>query len=275
MTGFALEVTLHWLATGLYIVATLLLAAGAVFGKDRARRLCRLVYLAGLMPHTAALALRWVESGHGPYILRYEVLSANAYLAVVGLLLLLWRRPAWSALGLFAAPVAIVAIAVGLFSNPQMRELPPTFRSVWLIFHISFAKVSAVSFLLSMASSAVLLLRQRPQPSAWMERAPAGPVLDALVVRFAGFGLIFWTVTIAAGSVWANQSWGRYWGWDAIETWSFVSWLIYGAFLHARLFFRTRPSVTAWMSIGAFSLFVLTALVIPIVLPSIHSAYMQ
>jgi ABC-type transport system involved in cytochrome c biogenesis permease subunit len=90
-----------------------------------------------------------------------------------------------------------------------------------------------------------------------------------------GFGFLFWTVTIAAGAIWANQSWGRYWGWDAIETWSLISWLAYGIFLHARMFFRLGPVGTAWASVSAFVVFILALLILPFVMPSLHSAYFQ
>ncbi len=275
MTRFAVEVTLHWLAVALYMGATALLVTGILFERPRSLSRSRLAYLAGLVPHSVALGLRWHASGHGPYMLRYEVLSSNAWMVVVGLLIVLWRRPKWSALGMVAGPVAILAIAVAVFANAELRELPPTFRSVWLVFHITFAKISAVAFLLSLAAAVSLLARQRGRLLRFAARLPDELVLDALVVRFAAFGFVFWTVAIAAGAVWANQSWGRYWGWDAIETWSLVSWLVYGALLHARRFFRTGPATTAWLSVGAFALFILTLLVLPFLMPSIHSAYFQ
>jgi ABC-type transport system involved in cytochrome c biogenesis permease subunit len=156
-----------------------------------------------------------------------------------------------------------------------MREIPPSLRSIWLMFHITFAKLSAASFLLSLAAAVVILLRDRKTPWRWLERAPASDVLDAYEVRFIGFGFLFWTITIAAGSIGAHQSWGRYWGWDAIETWSLVSWLAYGSVLHARLFFRLRPVTTAWATVGAFAVFILALLILPFIMPSLHAAYFQ
>jgi len=119
------------------------------------------------------------------------------------------------------------------------------------------------------------LLETKPRPGSWLDKLPAREALDAYTVRFIGFGFIFWTVTVAAGSIWANQSWGRYWGWDAVETWSLVTWLTYGTFLHARLFFRMRPRPTAWAAIGSFAIFILTVLILPFLMPSLHSAYFQ
>lgn len=86
---------------------------------------------------------------------------------------------------------------------------------------------------------------------------------------------MFWTITIAAGAIWANQSWGRYWGWDPIETWSLIAWIAYGLLLHARLFFRLRHVGTARASLGAFAVFTLTLLMLPFLIPSMHAAYFQ
>ena len=275
MTGFALEVALHWIAVGLYIVAAALLANAVIFGHGGRTRWGLLAAALGLVPHGAALAIRWIAVGHGPYLVRYEVLSSNAWIAVAALVLFLWRRPAWSALALVVLPAAILALALGVFSNTEVRRIPPTLRSIWLVFHISFAKLAAAAFLLSLAAAILQLARARGPTSRWLDRIPAADVLDAYTVRFVGFGFLFWTIAIAGGAIWANQSWGRYWGWDPIETWSLIAWLTYGTFLHARLFFRLRPVPTAWASVAAFSIFIVTLLVLPLLLPSIHAAYFQ
>jgi cytochrome c-type biogenesis protein CcsB len=269
------EVTLHWVAVGIYIVAALLFANAVIFGQAQRMRWARFIAAAGLVPHAAAIIIRWIAAGHGPYILKYEVLSSDAWIAVALLLVFLWRRPTWGALALVVLPGAILAVALGLFSNPSMRELPPSLRSIWLIFHIGFAKISAASFLMSVAAAVVLLLKEAKHAPGWMDRVPEPAALDAYVARFAGFGFLFWTVTVAAGSIWANQSWGRYWGWDVIETWSFIAWLTYGSFLHARLFFKLKSKATAWASIASFAIFVLTILILPFLMPSIHASYFQ
>jgi cytochrome c-type biogenesis protein CcsB len=275
VSRFAIEVTLLWTAVGLYALSAAFFANVVIFGHPQRVKWARALALAGLVPHGAALVLRWVAVGHGPYILKYEVLASNAFIAVAALLVFLWRRPTWGVLALVVLPLSILAMGLGLFSNAEVREIPPSLRSVWLVFHITFAKLSAASFLLSLAAAVVILLRSRKAPWRWLERAPATEVLDAYNVRFIGFGFLFWTITIAAGSIWAHQSWGRYWGWDAIETWSLVSWLAYGSALHARLFFRLKPRAMAWASVGAFLVFILALLILPFIMPSLHAAYFQ
>lgn len=275
MTPFSTEVVLLWTAVGIYIAAAVLFANAVIFDHSHRTRWAIVLTAAGLVPHAAAIILRWLEVGHGPYMLKYEVLSSNTWIAIAVLVVFLLRRPDWSVLALVVVPVSILLIAFGLFSNPQMRELPPTLRSVWLVFHISFAKVSGAAFLLSVASGAVLLLKDRPRHWPWLDRVPGEAALDAYTVRFVGFGFLFWTITVAAGAIWANESWGRYWGWDVIETWSLITWLVYGTFLHVRLFFKLRPRATAWWAIGCMAVFVLTILILPFLMPSLHSTYFQ
>lgn len=275
MNHFAQEVTLHWIGVGFYILATIVFANALIFERPVRMKWGLWLLGIGLFPHAAAIALRWIESGHGPYMLKYEVLSSNTWIAVALLLGFLLRRPRWSALALVVMPISILMIAVGLFANPEIQQLPPTLRSMWLIFHITFAKLSAASFLMSVASGVILLLKHRGHHAAWLDKTPDGVALDAYTVRFIGFGFFFWTVTIVAGSIWANQSWGRYWGWDLIETWSLISWLVYGTFLHVRLFFKVKGPAIAWWAIVCFLLFILTILILPFLMPSLHSAYFQ
>lgn len=275
MTPFAWETTLHWAAVAFYIAGTVTVAYAQIFDRPAKVRAALWIAAAGLLPHTAALAWRYVRVGHGPYMMKYEVLSSNAWIAVALLLLVLWRRPRWAALGLVALPVAILMMGFGLFTNPQAHDLPPTLRSLWLVFHVLFNKLAVGAFVLSLSAAVVLLKKLAGTTGKLLDRLPDAVAVEAAMVRFVGFGMVFWTTTIGAGAVWANQSWGRYWGWDPIETWSLVTWLAYAILLHVRYFFRPGPRALALGTIGCFVLSVLTVLVFPFVFPSMHSAYFQ
>jgi ABC-type transport system involved in cytochrome c biogenesis permease subunit len=275
MNGFALQVALHWLAVALYAGAAVAFTYSVIFDRPGLHRVALWLVGAGLVPQSAALLYRWVTSGHGPYVARFEVFSSDAWMVAAGTLVVLARRPAWRAIGMVAMPAAVLLVGLAVFSDPQIHQIPPTFRSIWLVFHVTFAKLAAVGFLICTAAAVLILIDARSRRPAWAARFPTGPVLEALLARSAAFGLVFWTFAIAAGSIWAHQSWGRYWGWDAIETWSLVAWLLYGALLHARHFFRWSGTRLAWAAVGAFLLFALTALVFPVVFPTIHDGYMQ
>jgi cytochrome c-type biogenesis protein CcsB len=273
MSRYAVEVTLTWIGVALYIGATVLQSASVVFGRPRWFRTGLALAVLGLVPHGAAILLRWVAVGHGPYMLKYEVLSSNAWVVIAVLSAVLLRRTGWAALAVVVMPLAILSVALGMFSNPETRDLPPALRSMWLVFHVIFAKISAAAFMLSLGAAVLQLFSLRERPPAWVARIPPPPALDALVVRAVGFGFVFWTITMAAGAIWGNQSWGRYWGWDPIETWSLVSWLTWGSFLHARLFFKPKARTTAWLAISAFAIFVLAWLILPFFIASLHASY--
>ena len=206
----------------------------------------------GLVPHTAALLLRYVRVGHGPYMLKYEVLSSNTWIAVAMLILFVWRRPNWAPLALIVLPASILMMGLGLFTNPEARSLPPTLRSLWLVFHVVFNKLAVGAFLLSLASAIVLLRKLGGASGQWLDRLPGPEVIEAYTVRFVGFGFVFWTTTIGAGAIWANA-----------------------ILLHARIFFRIKARAAAWGTIACFVLSVLTVLIFPFIFPSLHSAYFQ
>lgn len=275
MTRFAFEVTLLWTAVGLYIGATALYAYALIFGHPERARFGTLAAVAGLVAHSASLIQRWVAVGHGPYMLKYEVLSSNAWILVVMALLFARNRVKWAPLMVLALPAAFLMMGLGLFTSPEARDLPPSLRSMWLVFHVFFNKLAVGAFVLSGGAAIASLRKTAGKAGRLLDRLPDALVLDAYVVRFVGFGFIFWTVTIVAGSIWANQSWGRYWGWDPIETWSLVTWLCYGSLLHVRLFFHLRPRATAFGTLSCFGISVLTVFIFPFLIPSMHSAYFQ
>jgi len=275
MNSFILETIFHWSAVAFYIAGIVGVAYALIFARPEKSPVGLWLAATGLVPHTVALVLRYVHVGHGPYMMKYEVLSSNAWLAIVLLLLLVWRQPRWTALALVVLPVSVLMLGFGLFSNPEARDLPPTLRSMWLVFHVLFNKLAVGAFLLSFAAAIILLRKLAGASSRWLERLPCVEMVETYTLRFVGFGMVFWTTTIAAGSIWANQSWGRYWGWDPIETWSLVTWLSYAILLHARLFFRLKPRTTAWGTIACFILSVLTILIFPFIFPSMHTAYFQ
>jgi ABC-type transport system involved in cytochrome c biogenesis permease subunit len=275
MKPFALEMTLHWVAVAAYIAATHLFAYAILFDKPARVRWALWVTAVGLLPHAAALVIRYFAVGHGPYMLKYEVLSSNAWVVIVMLLLFVWRRPNWAAAAVVALSASIVMVGFALFSSPEARDLPPTLRSIWLIFHVVFNYLAVGAFLLSVAAAVVLLRKLHNGSSRWLDRLPAPDALAAQTIRFVGLGLVLWVTMIVTGAIWANQAWGRYWGWDPMETWSLVTWLCYAALLHAHLFFRLKARAIAWGTIGCFVSSVLTVFIFPFLIPTLHSAYFQ
>ncbi len=275
MTTFQIEITFHWAAVALYAIGTGAFAHAVIFRHPERLRWGMWATALGLIPHSAALILRWVITGHGPYMMKYEVLSSNAWIASAMLLLVVWRKKNLAPAAPLVLPVIILMMGFGLFSNPEARDLPPTLRSIWLVFHVIFCKLAVGAFILSSGSAAALLRRLAKRPHPLPEWLPAADVLDAYVVWFVGFGMIFWTTAIIAGAIWANQSWGRYWGWDPIETWALVMWLCYGILLHARRFMKLSPMATAWGTLLCFGVSILSIFILPSLISSLHDSYFQ
>ncbi len=275
MESLVLEISLHWVAVALYIVGLVLFTYATLFEHPDKIRWGMWAAVAGWVPHSAALLIRWISVGHGPYMLKYEVLSSDAWVAVVMMLLFVWRRPNWAPMALVVLPVSILLMGFAVFSNPAAKALPPSFHSMWLVFHVTFNKLAMGAFILSFAAAVTLLRKLKGASGRLLDRLPGPDGMEAYTVRLVGFGFVFWSTTIIAGAIWANQSWGRYWGWDPIEVWSLVTWLCYGLLLHSRLFFHFTPRATAWSTTGCFAMSIMTVLVLPFLIPSLHSTYFQ
>ncbi len=276
MTTFPVETILLLSAIALYSAAMGLLAHAVIFRHSERIRWGLWATLLGLVPHSASLLLRWVSVGHGPYMMRYEVLSSNAWIATLMLLVFTWRRRRMTVAAPLVLSAIILMMGFGIFSNPEAHDLPPSLRSVWLVFHVLFSKLSTGAFLLSAGSSIALLRRLSDRHGrSFPDWLPASDVLDAFVIWFIGFGMIFWTTAIAAGAIWANQSWGRYWGWDPLEIWALVMWLCYGLLLHARRFLKLSPRSTAWGSLLCFGVSVLSIFILPALVSSLHDSYFR
>jgi ABC-type transport system involved in cytochrome c biogenesis permease subunit len=263
---------LFWTAVTAYAVATALAIAGFSFSRERWLAWGRRVGLAALVPHAGALALRWAEVGHGPYNTRYEVLSAQAFLLVgaSGMAALASRhlRP----LAALVMPVAFLLMGFGVSSFDTRREVPIIFKSWWLILHIGFAKLFGATVALA-ALCAIAWLWKRRRPGS-LPQLPDLPRLDLYAHQFLLAAFLFLGVMIAAGALWANQSWGRYWGWDPIETTSLATWVAYGVILHFRVLHRWEGARMAWLTLVALALAIVTLYVVAVMVPTIHNSYM-
>lgn len=267
------EVIFHWVSVALYIISTVLFAYSVSFKKTGALKSGMFLSLAGLVPHSIALGIRWILAGHGPYMAKYEVLSSNAWIVMSMFLLVGWRNPKLRAAGVVVVPLSFMMMTIGLFTNPGLQNLPPALSGIWLVIHILFNKLAVGAILISLGCATLFLLKRNREEMPFYQKLPSLDVLDAYSYKFIGFGFIFWSITIGAGAIWANEAWGRYWGWDPIETWSLITWLLYGLYLHLRYFFRWEGLKSAWMLIACFIVSVITIFIIPFVIESLHSSY--
>ncbi|MGH3680923.1 MAG: cytochrome c biogenesis protein CcsA, partial [Natronosporangium sp.] len=102
-------------------------------------------------------------------------------------------------------------------------------------------------------------------------RLPSAVTLDRLAYRVHAFSFPIWTFAVIAGAIWAENSWGRYWGWDPKETWAFITWVTYAAYLHARATAGWRGSRTAVIALVGFATFLFNYFGVNIWIPGLHS----
>jgi cytochrome c-type biogenesis protein CcsB len=221
-----------WLAVASYALAFAALTAGAAFRAERLRRAGTLGAVVAVAAHAATLLVRWIESGHAPVMGQYENSLAGALFLPVLFGIAARRLPGARRAAPLVLAATLLLVGNGLMGGAGERALEPPFRSGWLAVHVTFAWLAFGSYLVASALALQYLWVTR--------RAAAVPVpdrravLDELAARLIAFGFVADSVMIASGAIWAHGLWGRYWGWDPIETWSLVSWLIYGVNLHLR-----------------------------------------
>lgn len=263
---------IHWIAVFFYVVASVANIFGLIFRKERFERASYFIVIIGILIHGSAIIYRWIASGHGPYMSRYEVLSSDAWIVLFVFLLFSRLYPKVRPASLVVFPSSFLLIALGLLSNPDVHKLPPTLRNVWLVLHVGFYKIALGTLIIALSFS-ILYIKKKKTTGPWLERLPDCADMDVYAYRFAGFGFTFWAIAMLSGSIWAYQSWGRYWGWDPIETWSLITWIFFGVYLHLRRFFGWKEERAAYFFIFCFLLALVSAFFVPFMETSIHSSY--
>ncbi|EKD40768.1 MAG: cytochrome c assembly protein [uncultured bacterium] len=271
------EFLFYWLALAAYVASSIGFIGGLAFNKQNCKMFGRSLAVTGLILHSLALAVRWYQVGHGPYISTYEILSSTAWMAVLLFVLLEWRQRNFTNLGALTLPLAFLMMGFALLGSREAKSLPPTLRSAWLLVHVVFAKLAVAALLVAVAMAVFFLFKQtyrNGDSKNFLARLPSTAVLDDYGYRLVVFGFICLTVMIISGAIWANNSWGQYWSWDSAQTWSLVVWLVYGLFLHGRITFHWQGSISAWYVIVAFFFSLVAFFVLPYFIKGLHSQYM-
>lgn len=197
----------------------------------------------------ASLVFRAIATGHGPFANMYEFSMAFAF----GVLLsYMWfeRKYHQRVLALIALPVALAMMLYASTIPAEIEPLVPALQNnLLLTVHVAVAIVAYGSFAIAFASA--LLYLAQPEGGRW--GLPKPSVLDEIGYRSVVVGFPFLTLTIILGAIWADTAWGTYWSWDPKETASLVTWLIYGAYLHARVMRGWRGSRAAWLLVLGFA----------------------
>jgi cytochrome c-type biogenesis protein CcsB len=271
-----LEVVFMWIALTFYVAATALFVFGVIFTKERWTRVGVIASALGLVPQTIALAVRWARLGHGPYIGYYELANALTYCTVALFVFAAWRNRRLTDTGMGIMPVAVLLLGAAMFASKADLPITAGLASYWLFVHVAFANLAFAAFAASFGFAIIYVIRERSDGGPWsvrLAKLPPQEVVDDLTSRFVLAGFLLWGIMIATGAIWANESWGRYWTWDPIETWSLVVWLIYAVYLHLRFTLRWRGTRLAYFAIAAMPVALFCLVGIPTVFHTIHAGY--
>lgn len=185
----------------------------------------------------AAIVMRALSVGRPPLGNMYEfALAAAAFTLVIYAVWSLRSERLW--LGLFVtAPVLLILGAAMVGWYTEASELQPALNSIWLGIHVTVATLSVALFTVGAVVALLYLAKDRAERSGvvtgWRAALPSAATLERATYGLHTLAFPLWTFTLIAGAIWAEQAWGRYWGWDAKEVWTFVIWVVYAAYLHA------------------------------------------
>jgi cytochrome c-type biogenesis protein CcsB len=194
------------------------------------------------------MVFRTIATGHGPFSNMYEF-SASFAFGILAVYLYFERRYHQRALGLIALPVVLGLLLYAMTIPATADPLVPALQNnLLLTVHVAVAIVAYGTFTVAFAAGVLFLV----QPAEGRRGLPRPELLDEIAYRAVVIGFPFMTLVIVLGALWAEVAWGRYWGWDPKETASLVTWLIYGAYLHARVIRGWRGSRSAWLLILGF-----------------------
>ncbi|KQY96924.1 c-type cytochrome biogenesis protein CcsB [Microbacterium sp. MEC084] len=236
----------------------------------------------GFLFHLGGTVLRGIAAGRVPWSNMYEfAMTGTLLITAVYLGVLFWRDLRF--LGTFMVGLVTVLLGAATLSfYVQIVPLMDPLKSVWLVIHVFVASLATAFLALAFGLSVLQLLQARrerlaleakdaePQRS-FLRTLPSAEALEGMAYRFAIIGFIFWTFTLIAGSIWAQDAWGRYWGFDTKEVWTFIIWVLYAGYIHARATRGWRGTRSAWLSIVGFTAVIFNFTIVNMFFEGLHA----
>ena len=264
-----------------YFFAMVLYVSYLAFRSEGLGKVATLTLLGGVIIETAAMALRWYESyqmgiGRAPLTNLYESLVFFAWTIAV-VYLALEAKFRIRTVGAFVTPFPFIIMAYASLNPKDIQPLVPALQSNWLISHVVTCFVGYAAFAVSFGISILYLFKARAENLSAKSTAlfwnyiPSSSALDEISYKTIAIGFPLLTIGIVTGAFWANVAWGTYWSWDPKETWSLIVWLIYAAYLHARITRGWRGKKAAVLSIVGFAATIFCYLGVNLILSGLHS----
>jgi cytochrome c-type biogenesis protein CcsB len=234
----------------------------------------------GFLFHLAGTVLRGIAAGRVPWSNMYEfAMTGTLLITAVYLGVLFWRDLRF--LGAFMVGLVTVLMGGATLFHVDVVPLMDPLKSVWLVIHVFVASLATAFLALAFGLSVLQLLQARRERIAlttagepkrsFLRTLPSAEALEGLAYRFAIIGFIFWTFTLIAGSIWAQDAWGRYWGFDTKEVWTFIIWVLYAGYIHARATRGWRGTRSAWLSIVGFTAVIFNFTIVNMYFQGLHA----
>ncbi|NUS74063.1 MAG: c-type cytochrome biogenesis protein CcsB [Corynebacteriales bacterium] len=267
--------------------------------------------IVGALAQVACLTTRGLSTDRVPWGNMYEFISAVCLAGVVAWLVLAFTKPVRHLGMFVLLPVVLLLGLAGTVLYAEAAPLMPALNSFWLKIHVSTAALASGVFLTGFVTAALYLIRERYErrieewavqdakaavsgmaensaddsdesedadtsrelrfPLTLGPRLPSSETLERLTFRIHALAFPIWTFAIVAGAIWAEAAWTRYWGWDPKETWAFISWVIYAAYLHARSTNGWRGAKSMMIVLAGWASMMVNLFVINLVTSGLHS----
>lgn len=220
----------------------------------------------------ASAALRGASVERWPLGNMFEFGVASALFTMVVFVVWGLRRDLrW--LGVFV--VAPVLILLGLANTvwyTEAAELMPSLKSIWLVIHVTVATISVGLFAVGFVVALLYLAKDRFGATRGVLRAlPDSRTLERLAYGLHIIAFPLWTFTLIAGAIWARQAWGSYWNWDPKEVWTFIIWVVYAAYMHARVTRGWRRQSATWIAVAGFACIIVNYSIVNMYFVGMHS----
>jgi cytochrome c-type biogenesis protein CcsB len=224
----------------------------------------------------ASVVMRGLAVMRPPWGNMFEFATAGAAAAALGYCVLARRRH-WEWLGLFVIGPVLLTLGLAMFAfYTEAAELVPALKSVWLVIHVVVAFLAVAVFTIGFSIGVVYLVRRRreenpPERPNFVETLPSSASLERAAYGLNMIGFILWTFTLVAGAIWAQKAWSSYWTWDPKEVWTFVVWVVYAAYMHARATAGWEPRKAMWIALAGYVCVLLNFTVVNLVFTGMHS----
>jgi cytochrome c-type biogenesis protein CcsB len=228
--------------------------------------------------HLGCVVTRGLAAHRVPWGNMYEFILAVCLVGATVWQVLQLRRPRLRPLGLFVTLVLVIMLGVdGMLLYTKIVPLVPALNSYWLKIHVTAAVTASGIFLVGFVAAAMTLIRtgyddgKRQFPYSLGSWLPEADGLERVTFRVHALAFPIWTFAVICGAIWAEAAWGRYWGWDPKETWSFIAWVIYAGYLHARATPSIKRTVATWIAVAGWTAMMMDLFGVNLFISGLHS----